>query len=361
MGRRAGAIGLVMVVIGAFALPVAAIAQASSAGDSYRTVVVFGDTQDLVDGKDLSLYPGFETMMDWVLSNREDQNIDFVLHVGDIIEHGHVLPLSTTCLNAVGRCDSNLTFGSKEKPRPCNCRLTSLVDGEWQRFNAVWSRLDGKIPYAIVQGNHDNMGIIDASRELDRDGFSQYFSEAYFRDIVGSGLIASHAEASILSHAWKFTLGQREVLVLGVGDEPTPDTLAWAQHRIDEEPDLPVIVLSHRFFEGVPHDERRPRRIWSETISKNIARIELAIWGHISVGEIVPVSLAGGKLLRIRTNWQGQPGLQTFMHLLRFHQRDGKIHALEVVAFDPVRQQHDSTPALRRRTWSGPIPFSLDR
>lgn len=99
----------------------------------YRTVVVFGDTQSLVDGgidpdeafaqsladgwdpsdippeweplrDDKVDYVDFVKMIDWVLANRSSQNIDFVLHVGDIIESGFYGPIHEDCKDGNGGC-----------------------------------------------------------------------------------------------------------------------------------------------------------------------------------------------------------------------------------------------------------------
>ena len=73
-----------------------AIACAASAV-SYRTVVVFGDTQALVVERQVDpseSYLRFLEMTRWVAEHRESENIDFVLHVGDITQHGSVCAIA---------------------------------------------------------------------------------------------------------------------------------------------------------------------------------------------------------------------------------------------------------------------------
>ena len=53
-------------------------------GPEYRTVVIFGDTQNIVNRED----PEFAQMVDWVARNKHAENIDAVLHVGDVIQSG---------------------------------------------------------------------------------------------------------------------------------------------------------------------------------------------------------------------------------------------------------------------------------
>jgi hypothetical protein len=338
--------------------------ESSESGGAYRTVVVFGDTQNLVDARRSDLYPSFEKMMDWVVAARQSENIDFVLHVGDAIEHGQGMPLPARCLDESGHCDPQELLAPPNvdpaKDRLCQCERPTRVDEEWARFNAVWSRLDGVIPYALVQGNHDNLGGGHETSPLHRAGIRKHYGEAHFQSVPRSGHATTFSEPTSLSHLWRFSLGGRRILLLGIGDKPTAATMRWAQKIIDRRPELPVFVLAHRFFEGVPHDENSPRRVWSSLIRRNAARIPLAIWGHISLGEIRSVSLAGGEVLRIRSNWQGQADMQTFLHLLRFHQTNGKIDRLEIIAFDPVGRRIDRTPEFRGLTWSPAMPFSLE-
>jgi hypothetical protein len=63
---------------------------------SYRTVIIFGDTQTAVNGGPLE-YADFTDQIDWVVANKYAENIDFVLHVGDIINLGPFVPIPASC------------------------------------------------------------------------------------------------------------------------------------------------------------------------------------------------------------------------------------------------------------------------
>ena len=153
----------------------------------YRTVVIFGDTQDLVDGRldpegdplriadpgNAQEYEHFGRMVQWVLDHQESENIDFVLHVGDAIQHGPPLPLDAACFDGAECLPSEV----------CNCSAFDLVPAEWQRFDAQWKRFDSKIPYAIVRGNHDNPGTGDPQHPSHRDGFAQHYGAEQVRGL----------------------------------------------------------------------------------------------------------------------------------------------------------------------------------
>ena len=97
-----------------------------------RTVVVIGDTQDIADYETRvnGAFPRrawLEAMIDWVIANRAQENVDFVLQVGDITEHGWWLPMSSGCLNA---CSAPL------------CHCPAEVAEEWSVFDAQIRRLE---------------------------------------------------------------------------------------------------------------------------------------------------------------------------------------------------------------------------
>lgn len=330
-------------------------------------MVVFGDTQDLVDTRAKpEVHDGLRVMIDWVLENREAQHIDFVLHVGDAIQRGLSLPLSPECLDPAGRCDVERKWTLRDRQYPCGCLVLPVVDEEWRRFNRQWRRLDGQIPYAIVQGNHDNLGVTDPEAQLDRPGFAAHYGPSHYRSIPGSGLVGSHRDAKGLSLAWRFALGERQVLVIGSADTLSPEGVDWARSTLDDHRGLPVIALAHRFFAGVPPDEAQPRRVWRQLVMRHPDRFALAIWGHVSLGEVRFIELGPDPLLRIRSNWQGHPSDRTFLNLIRFYPGPEGRDEVEVLAFDPVRGAQsfeeglDRRAATRGRTWLPRRPLSLD-
>src|SRR5205814_2933662 len=77
------------------------------------TIVVLPDTQFYAQA-----YPDiFKAQTDWILAHREDQQIAFVLHEGDIVNFD--------------------------------------LDVQWAVASASLHALDGKVPYVLAVGNHD--------------------------------------------------------------------------------------------------------------------------------------------------------------------------------------------------------------
>lgn len=87
---------------------------------------VVGDTQTMCE-KDPE---AMEAIYDWILANQDSQKIEYVIGLGDITNHS--------------------------------------TDVEWKRANDYISKLNGKIPYTLVRGNHDDWD--DFNRNL-HNGF----------------------------------------------------------------------------------------------------------------------------------------------------------------------------------------------
>jgi hypothetical protein len=336
-------------------------------GAAFRTVVIFGDTQNLVDyNLAESELGGLQAMVDWVLEHREEQHIDFVLHVGDAIEHGGALPLGPACLDEAARCDPDRVFERPKRSVACHCELLSGVDEEWARFNTQWRRFDGVLPYAIVQGNHDNLGVADADGQLDRPGFATFYGSSRFEAIPDSGLVASHEDDTGISHAWTFRLGDRPVLVIGAAHQFSGDAVRWAEGVLAAHPGLPAIALAHQYFQGVPPREDQPRAPWKRLVVPHADRFSLAVWGHVSPGEVRFVNVDGSRLLRIRSNWQRRRTRSAYLNLVRFYDGPGIPPQVEVLAFDPVRggaafeRGLERSASTRGRVWLPRQPFAFE-
>jgi len=349
-----------------FAVDPGARADAAPERPTYRTVVVFGDTQTLVDGpfdadRPLEIddalhaqdYAYFAAMVRWVIDHREQENIDFVLHVGDIIQRGGALPLRKVCL-VNGRCDRRVQW---KEGKNCFCAAREAARVEWQRFDHQWSHFDGVVPYAIVRGNHDNVGV-DPEGPLDSPGFAQHFGRERLSRLPGY-LTGSNGRDE--SHAWRFALGGRPVLVLGLADSSlrrNSEERGWAARLLDspEHAGVPAIVLAHRFYAGVPVNYERPYPNWTEVVQPRPGRVFMAVWGHVSPGAVSIVD-PDAPLLRLRSNWQawihGEAG--AFVHLVRFWLDEQGIREVQVEPFSPVVES-SSIPALARQPFRVPLP-----
>ncbi len=177
-------------------LGVFAVARPASADDF--TIAIFGDTQTYTLG--FGLEPVLANMVDFVIDNAEAENIDLVIHVGDLINAGIF---------------DEVTFDTTE---------------QWARFNAELKRLDPELPYAVVRGNHDNT-----------QEFRLHYGSGPFDEFPH--YLATHPGEDDDAHAWIVDLGGQDTLVLGISCNPTTAELGWAQGVLDQNPGLPAVVM----------------------------------------------------------------------------------------------------------------------
>lgn len=181
-----------------------------SAGPNAYTIAVLPDTQDYTD---TSLTNGppqtFYNMTRWLVDNRESHNIIFVAHVGDVTQN-------------------NLAH-------------------EWEVANRALSTLDGRIPYSLLPGNHDQAAggtaANHSSEFLDRL-FSPARQAASNPTTFGGVYDQEPDRGSNNYHTFSAPDGTKW-LVVSLEFGPRNDVLRWASDVIGQHLDHQVILVSH--------------------------------------------------------------------------------------------------------------------
>ena len=172
------------------------------------SVIGLPDTQ-----KYSELYPEiFLAQTQWIVDNRDDLNIEFVSHYGDIVQNG----------------------------------TGSLAIGEYNNAEAAMTLLpDANIPHGIAVGNHDVLESGSAGQTYDTSNYLQYFGPQWYgeRDWFGG------ASPSGLSNYQFFEGAGTEFLALHLDLETPHSELAWAQGIINDNRDKPVMVTTHRYLQ----------------------------------------------------------------------------------------------------------------
>lgn len=159
--------------------------------------------------------PIFQTITDWIAKNREQQNIVFVSHVGDIV-------------------DKN-------------------VPEQWAVARQCMDRIHGVIPYGITVGNHDMVRSGDSSL------FQKYFPESRFKDFewYGGSFHADRSEPKVSGNNansfQSFHAGHLDFLHLNLECNAPDDVLAWANGIIAGHPLHRVIVTTHMDLGPIRH------------------------------------------------------------------------------------------------------------
>jgi hypothetical protein len=226
-------------------------------------LAVLPDTQYLFDADSADPAPLRETFR-YLVSERDDANIAFMTHLGDVTEHGTV---------------AEITLAS-----------------------STFTTIDGKVPYSVLAGNHDINSSTDDQRGdtpyLDAFGPSRFAAMPTFGGASPDGYNSYHV----------LTAGDRDWLVLALDWRASDKGLAWAQGVLDARPKLPVVLTTHDLAyaddSGAASLSGNGQRLWDKLIRKN-DQIFLTLNGHYwPPGRTVLTNDAGHDVHVHITNYQ---------------------------------------------------------
>ncbi len=272
-----------------------AIRSASGFKPSY-SFAVMGDTQMLAD-----YYPEkMPTLYQWIADNAaaDKKNIKFAIGLGDIT-------------NDNGR-DDRYEYDEVNK---VYYKVSSTADStapytQWDVAYDAITLLDGKVPYALVRGNHHVYPDYNGVRI---EGFNTYFENsewftAQFTSENGGGLYTTGSDpvtgykVSYANTYQTLTVNGTKYLFLNLDWKITADIVSWAEQVIKTHPDHSVIVSTHSYLEcdGNTEDlgDTTPRSsyngdvLWDILFSK-YANVKMILSGHIDREMIVTTQVKG--------------------------------------------------------------------
>jgi hypothetical protein len=332
--RLAGMIALVLI---------AGLTQAAGA-ESDLTVVALPDTQKY--SENLPLHPaGFPPVIDpqgtghifdaqtrWVVDQARQGGIDYLVHLGDIVEHG------------------NDTI-------------------QWNRAKAAMNRLHPDpatqwqgLPYGTCMGNHDNHDPDDwpeVPQDISPDRYLEYFSPGHDyqpgRSYSEQSWWAGHSPSGLSNAQIIQADNGREVLFLNLAIDVPEAELSWADGLVKAHGDKPAVVSTHRYLYdfrllqgrygdgliGTPGsyaqtglaDEQYapnavfPQQLWDRFVQVN-PNILMVLSGHCH-GQYHQVSLnrKGLPVVEVLTDYQDGPnGGNGFLRIMDFDFEAGEIH-----------------------------------
>jgi len=162
------------------------------------SIVVLPDTQGYVTKKSKSI---FESEVNWILENRDRQNIVFVSHVGDIIN-----------------------------------RYKS--DSEWKIASDNMLRLLGKLPFGFSVGNHDMLSSGESAK------FQKTFPASLFKEFDWyGGQMKNNANSYQLISA-----GGMDFIILHIECNAPDKVLEWANGVLEDHPDRRAMITTHMYL-----------------------------------------------------------------------------------------------------------------
>lgn len=262
----------------------------------------------------------FGSQTAWIAENAKD--IAFVLHQGDITDNNN--------------------------------------DSQWEIAASAFSKMDGKVPYTFVPGNHDT-GEGGHAKERQTDLMNQYlpYSKYSKAKTFGGAYVPGNME-----NTWHtFKAGGMNWLILSLEFGPRNKVLDWAARIIAEHPRHKVIVNTHAYMysddtrmgnkdshKWLPQtygvgkatgDEavNNGEQIWDKLI-KNYPNILMVVSGHVlndGTGTLVSEGIHGNKVYQMLANYQGgvegtEKGGNGFLRIL---QVDTKKSTISVKSYSP--------------------------
>ncbi len=203
-------------------------------GTTPFTIIALPDTQYYS-----AYYPEiFLNQTRWIVANKENLNIIFVTHLGDVVDS----PLDYT---------------------------------QWQNSRAAMNLLDAaSISYSVLPGNHD----------LDGNG-NQYYRQFYGNE----------------NTYYTLTYEGNNLLFLSLQFEPSDSILAWANQVVADHPSFIVILSTHSYLTTSGRNQVG-EHIWQTLVKPHSTQIRIVLCGHnygqlLQAGSIA--YLGGGETLRI--------------------------------------------------------------
>ncbi|MGE4609350.1 MAG: thrombospondin type 3 repeat-containing protein, partial [Myxococcota bacterium] len=337
----------------------------SSAGatENYRSVVIFGDTQRLVTDGQFGGRFYFERMVEWVMdeTNREAENIDFVLHVGDVIQSAIPCNALEPDEQSMASCEGNMP----------------AIQTQWATFDEIWAPIsDSDLPFAIVRGCHDNantfpgfVGSFDQNYGREKfEGFSSQWSNAEVLATCDGETLPENDPQGVCpatndtGHVWKFRLGgpfPQDVLVAGMPDKPSYELQAWYRFILEREAGIPSILLNHASLSRNQGSAFRnlvegPFSTWGPLVD----RVFMTAMGHLSYDIKDIIDIDGFQVLRVLFDRQGENlPAGAGIALIRFYIDANGIHRVEGKTIEP---NIFGVPGFVASGDFGPVPFAVD-
>lgn len=180
------------------------------------------------------IYDRQTSIHDYLLRVRDDINLQYLIHTGDIVDW-------------------------------------STNEEQWQRADAAYSPLDqAGLPYGVLAGNHD----VDQTTN-DYGPYSQWFGDARFADNPWFG--GSHLDNR--GHYDLITAGGIDFIFLYMGWGATDEQITWMNDTLDAYPERVAVVSLHEYMLTTGGLGPLPQRIYDEVIATQ-PTVKFVLSGH---------------------------------------------------------------------------------
>jgi 3',5'-cyclic AMP phosphodiesterase CpdA len=257
----------------------------------FFSIIVLPDTQKYVEK-----YPEiFTEQVEWIVNNKEDMNIKFVIHLGDIVENW-----------------DNET--------------------QWSRANNSLSLLDkSNIPYSVVPGNHDHQSRYT---ESSTSFYNQYFPVSRFSDEFWWG--GSYNEND--NNYQLITIQGKDYIFLSLDFCPSEDEIKWADSVFTANENKKGILTTHGYVNASAdrsvHVCGNTEHIWKDLIQNN-SNLQIVLCGHVH-GEAnrIDYNTKGNVVYQLLADYQASAnGGNGWLRIMKFVPSEDKIYVFTYSPF----------------------------
>ena len=275
------------------------------------TIAVLPDTQFYVD--DPANVHQFNAQTQWIVDNRQANNIVFATHLGDLVQN----------------------FGNGNN------------GVEWTRADAAMSILDAGAPalsYGAVLGNHDHDVDSFPSNPpgSTADDYVQYFGSSRYAGKSWYG----GASSDEFNHYQRFTAGGRDFLNISLEWIPRPSSITWAQQILDANPNTPTIISTHEYtdpgrFASLPGQRTGVGDDIFNSLVNDNSQVFLTLSGHwFGEASQIVTNAAGDEVIEMVANYQNRAnGGNGWLRLLEFDEDNDQIN---VMTYSPTLDQFET-------------------
>jgi len=179
------------------------------------TFVIIPDTQTYLgrdckatpDSKDPVTNPNLEAQIDWILEHREEQNILFVSHVGDIVDKNKV--------------------------------------EQWSVAKEHLDRLHGIVPFSLTVGNHDMTSKGDAGLFQQHFPASSFSAYPWYLGSYHHSRPDQNVSANNVNSAQVFSAGGLDFIHLSLECNAPDEVLDWADDLLREYSSRRALITTH--------------------------------------------------------------------------------------------------------------------
>jgi hypothetical protein len=267
---------------------------------------------------DANNYKHQEAIHHFLLTQRDNLNLQYVTHTGDIVDD-------------------------------------SLINDQWVRADASYDALDAAgLPYGVLAGNHDVNQMTN-----DYTQFSQWFGQKRFEQNpwYGESYLDNRGHYDLVS------AGGIDFIQLYMGWAPADAEIAWMNATLAKYPERKAVLNLHEYMLTTGGLGPVPQRIYDEVIATN-PNVMMVMSGHYHDAftryddfDDNGDGVADRTVTQMLFDYQGLP--EGGLGYLRLMQFDNIGATMTVRTYSPSLDDYDSDdPSLEQQHQEFTVPYS---